>query len=274
MTNSVTQLYPLPAQELPLKGLYLSHNLRQLAGERPFVYSNYVASLDGRIALPHPNQPGMTVPKQIANERDWRLFQELAVQADVLITSGRYLRDYVAGRGQEILTVLDDPQFADLKQWRLDQGLPPQPDLAVISSSLDFLIPDVLTQKGRSVLVFTSEMADPVRIKQMEKQASRVIVAGDAGVDGRSLIQHLAQMGYRTIKNSTGPQVLHLLLAANVLDRLYFTHAHRILGGIPFSTIVEGELLEPPLNFHLHSLYHDPHALEGAGQLFTAFNRF
>jgi riboflavin biosynthesis pyrimidine reductase len=269
----ILRLYPQPYAELPLAGLYLGHDLRRLGGERPFVYSNYVVSLDGRIAIPHPNKPGMTVPKQIANERDWRLFQELAVQADVLITSGRYLRDYAEGRAQEILAVFAEPQFADLKQWRLDQGLPPQPDLAVISNSLDFSIPVVLAEGERSVLVFTSATADPTRIKQLEDQAGRVIVAGDEGVDGRSLIQHLAQMGYRTIKNTTGPKVLHLLLAANVLDRLYLTHAQRILGGDPFSSIVEGDLIEPPVNFQLHSLYHDPHALAGAGQLLTSFSR-
>ena len=50
---------------------------------------------------------GMTVPKATSNERDWRLFQELAVQADIIISSGRYLRDYAEGQTQEILSVYD-----------------------------------------------------------------------------------------------------------------------------------------------------------------------
>ena len=63
-------------------------------------------------------------------------------------TSGRYLREYAEGRAQEILTVYDDPAFADLTQWRREQGLPPQPDLAVISASLDFPVPQVLLASG------------------------------------------------------------------------------------------------------------------------------
>ncbi|MFN2221501.1 MAG: pyrimidine reductase, partial [Candidatus Promineifilaceae bacterium] len=104
MEEPVLQLYPLPSQQRPLKGLYLAHDLREqeprTAG-RPTIYSNFVTSLDGRIAIPHPSRPGMMVPKTTANERDWRLFQELATQADLIISSGRYLRDWADGRAQE-----------------------------------------------------------------------------------------------------------------------------------------------------------------------------
>ena len=78
---------------------------------------------------PGPTGSGLIVPKQIANPRDWRLFQELAVQADVIISSGRYLRDYAEGHAQEILRTDDnDPLFAGLRQWRIERDLPPQPE--------------------------------------------------------------------------------------------------------------------------------------------------
>ena len=123
MTQTVIPLYPEAGEKRPLTNLYLDHNIRQesqTAG-RAFVYANFVISLDGRIAIPHPTRSGLTVPKAIANERDWRLFQELAAQADLIISSGRYLRDWADGRAQEILQT-DDPRFADLRQWRQDQG--------------------------------------------------------------------------------------------------------------------------------------------------------
>ena len=275
MDQPVLQLYPLPGHELPLHGLYLSHDLRRVAGEidRAFVYSNYVASLDGRIAVPHPTRPGLTVPKSIANDRDWRLFQELAVQADVVLTSGRYLRDYADGRAQEILQVYDDPRFADLKRWRQERGLPPQPDLAVISASLDFPVPAALTRGERAIRVFTVTEADRARRRDVERQLAQVFVAGQSSVQGDQLVDQLAGLGYRTIYNATGPKVLHLLLAADRLDGLYLTHAHRLLGGQPFSSVVEGELLDPAVDMRLHSLYYDPHGLDGLGQLFCAYRR-
>jgi riboflavin biosynthesis pyrimidine reductase len=271
----VIRLYPQPSRQEPLHGLYLSHDLRTVADtmDRPFVYSDYVVSLDGRIAVPHATKPGLTVPKAVANDRDWRLFQELAVQADVVITSGRYLRDYADGRAQEILQVYDDPRFADLKEWRESRGLTPQPALAVISASLSFSIPEALTQGEREVLIFTVESADGERVAQLEQEAGQVFAAGATSVQGDQFVSRLAELGYRTIYNATGPKVLHLLLASDKLDRLYLTHANRLLGGDPFSSVVEGPLLEPPIGMCLHSIYLDEVGLDGLGQLFLAYKR-
>jgi riboflavin biosynthesis pyrimidine reductase len=266
--DQIIKLYPLPAAEIPLTGAYLAHNLRQYAEKTgaSFVYANFVVSLDGRIAIPHPSGRGLMVPKATANERDWRLFQELAAQADIIISSGRYLRDWAAGRAQEILQV-DDPRFADLREWRADQGLPIQPDIAIISASLDFPIPPVITAGGRKVVVFTSGHPDLERVEEIESQAGQVIVAGEL------LVQTLVELGYRTIYSSAGPKILHLLTAGGMLDRLYLTYANRMLGGQPFSSVLEGPLLDPPVGLRIHSVYLDPHALAGLGQLFVAYDR-
>jgi riboflavin biosynthesis pyrimidine reductase len=265
-------LVPQPTGDVPLVGLYLGHDLRRLAEEarRPVVVANFVTSLDGRIAVPRQDGTGLTVPSNIANERDWRLFQELAVQSDIIISSGRYLRDYAAGRAQEILRVYDDPRFADLRAWRASRGLPPQPALAIISSSLDFPIPAVLTEGDRRVVVFTTEDADPARVRELERQTSRVMVVGQRQVSGRRLIDAMAASGYRTIYSAAGPRVLHMLLADQVLDRLYLTVVGRLLGGAPFSSIVEGDLLATPVDMRLHSMVFDT---VGAGQLFTCYER-
>ncbi len=141
--DNIWQLYPTPAREIALSGLYLNHDLRgqHEALGRPFVYTNYVTSIDGRIAIPRPTGQGMMVPKATSNDRDWRLFQELAVQADCIISSGRYLRDYVEGKAQEILRVYDEPRFADLGRWRAARGLSRYPDLAVVSGCLLYTSP-------------------------------------------------------------------------------------------------------------------------------------
>ena len=268
----ILQLYPQPTTTHELKGLYLGHDLRSLNADGPFVYTNYVTSIDGRIAVPRQNGDGMTVPKNVATDRDWRLFQELAVQADVILTSGRYLRDYADGDAQEILEVYDDPNFADLKEWRAAQGLRPQPDLAVISASLDFPIPDALTANGRNVVIATTADADGERIKELENQAGDVVVAGDGRVTGKRLIDALAARGYRAIYNATGPKVMHLLLADNMLDRLYLTLANRLIGGDPFSSIVHGPLLDDAADLQLNSLYLDQEGLDGLGQMFVSYD--
>ncbi len=272
-SENIIQLFPATGDARSLQGLYLAHDLRNRASEGgPFVYSNYVTSLDGRIAIPHPSRPGLTVPAAIANDRDWRLFQELAIQADILFTSGRYLRDYADGRAQEILRVYEGEQFADLATWRSEHGLSPQPDLAVISASLNFPVPEALTTAGRRVWIITVENADKDRVRALQDKAN-VLVAGDMKVEGDKLVQSLGDRGYRLMYNATGPKVLHMLLASGRLDRLYLTFANRILGGDPFATIVDGDTLEPPVNFKLDALYLDPLGLDGLGQLFAAYEK-
>ena len=237
-----------------------------------YVYSNFVTSLDGRIAIPHPSRPGMMVPKATANERDWRLFQELAAQADLIISSGRYLRDWADGRAQEIVQV-DDPRFADLREWRRDQGLPAQPDIAIISRSMQFPIPDVLTAGGRRIVVFTTADADRERVRDVKRQLGQVIVAGETSVRGDLLVKGMSELGYRTVYAAAGPKIHHLLLSGGVLDRLYLTFANRLLAGDPFSSIVEGPLLEPAVGMTLGAVYYDAHAPEGLGQLFVQYDR-
>lgn len=273
MNDRLVQLYPLPSAERELQGLYLAHDLRQYANNAtPYIYANFVTSLDGRIAIARPDGNGLMVPKNIANERDWRLYQELAAQADLFISSGRYLRDWAEGRAQEILQT-DNPKFADLREWRIARGLKPQPDIAIISGSLEFQIPDVLTRDGRKAIFFTTANPNPERVREIEKQAGQVIVAGEKSVKGKLFAQRAYELGYRVIYSGAGPKILRLLLQDNVLNRLYLTLANRILGGNPFATIVDGALLQPAVNFKMNALYFDAAGLEGLGQLFAVYNR-
>lgn len=275
MQSNVLRIFPTPHEEVPLKGLYLDEDIltENEKLDRPFVYGNFITSLDGRIAVPNPKAGRLTVPEQIANDRDWRLFQELAAQADILITSGRYLRNYIEGTSQEILQAFDDSKYADLLAWRKEHGMAALPDLAVISGSLDFPVPDPKSWEDRAIVIFTSSQANSDRIRMVENEIGEVFIAGEESVRGDLMIEGLAQRGYRSIYNTTGPKVLHLLLADDVVDRLYLTLAHRVLGGDPYLSIVEGTLLEMPVDFRLRSAYLDAHALDGAGQLITSYER-
>jgi riboflavin biosynthesis pyrimidine reductase len=274
MSDAIRQLYPVFGEAQPLQGLYLAHDLRQYRQQsgKAYVYANFVTSLDGRIAIADPAHQGTKVPEATANDRDWRLFQELATQADLIISSGRYLRDWGAGRAQEILQV-DDPRFADLRAWRRERGLSTQPDIAIVSASLSFPIPDVLTAAARRFIVFTTANPNSDRVAEIEKKGGLVFVAGDEEtVYGAQMLDILTDLGYSTVYSAAGPQIHHLLLSGGVLDRLYLTLTPRLLGGVQYATIVSGALFSPPVDLELNALYHDPLALDGLGQLFISYN--
>ncbi|MDR3574910.1 MAG: dihydrofolate reductase family protein [Anaerolineaceae bacterium] len=272
--DDLIRLYPTPSSTVPLRGAYLSHNLRQFSEKThsPFVYANFVGSVDGRIAISNPTGAGFIIPKTIANQRDWRLFQELVAQADIILSSGRYLRDWAEGRAQEILQV-NDPRIADLQIWREKLGLKLQPDIAIISASLDFPIPLILTKGERKVVIVTTSSAKLERIKDFEKLSLPVVIAGNQSVEGDLLKKGLSELGYQTIYSAAGPKILHLLSNGLALDRLYLTHVNRLLGGQPFSSILEGPLLDPPLNLKIDQIYLDPSCLDGLGQFFISYDR-
>lgn len=272
--DQVLRLAPGPATRVALEGLYLEAPLRPAGTPmRPFVYASFVASLDGRISLGDPHAPTRRPPGAITNRRDWRLFQELAASADVVVTSGRYLRDLAGGSAQAGLPVSEKPQFADLLAWRRAHGLAPQPAVAMVTASLDLPIPEALLQSGRPVYVATGAAADDSRIEALESRGVRVLRAGrGTRVAGGALVTALAREGFGNIDMIAGGELLNSLIAARVFDRLYLTRACRILGGREFDTLLKGPALVPPARFKLRSLAYDAARGGGVEQLFAVLD--
>jgi len=271
MQTPVTRLYPAPGGQHPLEGLYLQHQLHRQP-DKPYVYGNFITSLDGRISLGNKDTTTHTVPAETVNPRDWRLYQELAGQSDLLITSGRYFRQSLIGEAQDQLPIGSQSEFADIREWRLAQGLPAQPDIAILSGSLEIPIAALEPYRHRRILIITGEASDQTRINELQASEIEVIRAGSGTrVDGHRMISHLATLGYRSIYAIAGPAVFHTLLDANVINRLYLTIAQQLLGGEIFDTLTRGPLLTPARGMSLVSLYHDPYAPAGAGQLFGVF---
>jgi riboflavin biosynthesis pyrimidine reductase len=273
MQKQIFRLYPPPFAEVLLKGLYLTERLFELGTpKRPFVYANFLASLDGRIALEDlQGQPYL--PKSLTTPADFRLFLELAAQADCLITHGGYLRALAAGRLGNILQLGAHPAGDDLVAWRLAQGLAPQPAIAVVSSSLDFSLPDSIRAHRQPLYLFTGESADPERVEAWRRKGFPVIFAGpDQRVTGKCLISLLGQLGYRSIYLVAGPAMLDTVVREGLLNRLYQTITHQLMGGEAFRTMVPGPELGPKGHLRLRALYYDPAGPGGAGQWFAQFD--
>ncbi len=275
MADTVYELYPHPGRHHPLKNLYLDQ-LRTLPTDNlPFIYSNFIASLDGRIALPAKGRRSHQVPPAIANDRDWRLFQELAAQADLLITSGRYFRQSAATESQSELPLGKAREFDDLRAWRIEQGLRPQPDIAVFSASLDIPLETLDHYRGRRLFLITGRQADADKLRTLSAAGRmQVIHCGDQReVDASTLKQQLQPYGYRRVYAIAGPSVLHTLVSGQALDRLYHSTAHCLLGGKEFDTFVWGEQLQPAFAMPLRAMYLDSSSPPGCGQTLAVYGR-
>lgn len=276
MDQDVLELYPDAGRQHALQGLYLGQlpeSTRQ--GNIPFIYSNFISSLDGRIAVPGADRSSHQVPPAIANPRDWRLFQELAAQADLLITSARYFRQLARQEAQAELPVGSSHEFADLREWRVSRGLSPQPDIAVFSASLDIPVESLRRYQDRTLYLITGARADKEKLRRLvdASHAQPITCGQQERVDASVLRARLAELGYRRVYAIAGPAVLHTLIEANALDRLYHTTAHCLLGGTRFDTFIWGEAIEPAVCMPLRAMYFDPHAPDGAGQTLAIYDR-
>lgn len=274
MEKQIFRLYPPPFAQVQLNGLYLGERLFELGRPgRPFVYANFLASLDGRIALEDLETGQTYLPKSLTTPADFRLFLELQAQADCLITHGGYLRALAAGHLGNILQVGAHPVGKDLVAWRKAQGLASQPAIAIVSRSLDFIVPESVQAHAQPVYIFTGEAADSHRVAAWRERGYTVIFAGSGPVvEGERLISVLDHLGYRSLYLIAGPAMLDTVVRSGMLNRLYQTITHQLMGGQAFRTLVPGPELGPIGHLVLRSLYYDPAGPGGAGQWFACFD--
>ena len=273
MGKRLLQLFPQPGGEVEVEGLYLSHRVHEIgAPGHPFVYGNFVASLDGRIAL--QDDDGQShVPKALTTAEDWSLFRELHAQADCYITHGGYLRALAAGRLDDILQVGVRTDDTHLLEWRKNNGLTKQPGIVAASASLDFPLPPSIIEHDQKLIIATGEQADRDRIKAWRARGCEILLAGKGRlVEAAPLVQALAKRGFRCIYLLAGPQMLESMLMDAQLVRMYLTLNHRLLGGDAFHTLLAGRKLGDAGLLTLRSLYYAPPSDANTGQFFARFD--
>lgn len=255
----ITCLYP-PAASQPLKGTYLSLHLRgwDRPDGGPLLFSNFVSSLDGRIALWNDDLNDYTIPASIANARDWRLYQELAAQSDVLITSARYYRQWANGRHQDVLPVGNSPDFADIHRWRKEHGLKIQPDVIIVSRTLLLPMQPLLTliSNGRSVHVVCCETSPKESIMVLQDHGINVVCCGESNVEGMALRDFIQANNYNVGCMLAGSSVHTTLLQANVLQYVFLTLRHSLVGGENFQSITRS-LWSKAVHLQLKHLFYD-----------------
>lgn len=273
MTGSIIRLHPAPREELPLQGLYLRDCLYHLGtADAPFVYANFVSSLDGRIALRRPDAAYSVLPQQITSANDLRLLFELQAQADCIVTHGGYLRALTSKRLGNVLQVGIDSRWPDIVAWRRESGLREQPAIVIASASLDFPIPDEIKRFGQRIVIATGAASDPDRVASWRTRGYEVIHAGaQSSVEAAPLVGTLAREGYRSIYLLAGPAMVSTMVRDRCLSRLYLTVTHRLLGGDSYHTITRGPELGVHGSLLMRELYYDPAEPDGTSQWFAQF---
>ncbi len=274
MNKAVVCLYPEFGVSELLQGLYLRRDL--LADEvsrHPFVYANFLTSLDGRIAWRNPQEEHYQLPAILKSDEDFRLFLELYAHADCIITHGGYMRALSAGRLGNVLQIPRLESTQDLYDWRKNKGLSPTPDVVIVSGSLDFPWHDSLDATQQRVHIATGGCPKEECKEQWAKKGHDIHVLG-AGVhvDANPLMEFIGNQGYRSVYLVAGPQLLQELLLHGYIDRFFMTMRHQLLGGNDFKSLIPEYKLGKKGCMRLQRLYMDDVNSNMPGQWYAEFS--
>lgn len=273
MNKQVVRLYPAPNQTEPRRGLYLSRTgLVAHNPSLPFIYANFLTSLDGRIAVSEDAGITYQLPEALKSEEDFDLLMELYAQADCIITHAGYMRALARGELGNVLQLPQGERYQYLHDWRQQQGLKPQPDVLILSTSLQFPWHASLDENDQQVNILTTEQAALSERSAWQEHDRPVHVLGTQDrVDADLLYQFLQHQQYRSVYLMAGPDLLQDLVQHQYVDRFFITMSHQLLGGEHMKSLLPGELLGTNGHLQLASLHMDEVDSTGLGQWYAEF---
>jgi riboflavin biosynthesis pyrimidine reductase len=181
----------------------------------PHLRANFIASLDGAAS-----SAGLSGP--LNNAADKQVFDTLRMLSDVVLVGAGTLRTEDYGP-----LILDDDAVA----WRVEQGLAPQPVLAIVSARLELdHSSDVFTRAPVRPLVFTHGGFHSGPPSELAAVAD-VEICGERSLDVTAMWAALIRRGLPQVLTEGGPHLFGTLAAADAVDELCLTLAPVLAGG-------------------------------------------
>jgi riboflavin biosynthesis pyrimidine reductase len=222
-----------------------------LGFSEPRLYANFVASLDGVVAIPGEIQSNRMISAH--SEADRFVMGLLRACADaVLVGAGTMLSSPRTLWTAEHAYPAAAPLYGELRRSR---GRPPRPTLAVLSGSGSVDPRHPALEEG--ALVLTSE-GGAARLRARLPRAATILAVGTAShIDPAAAVEALRGRGHAVILSEAGPTAFGALVAAGLVGELFLTTSPLLAGRAPGSprpalveqaeflpaTTVEGKLL-------------------------------
>lgn len=226
-----------PRSELtaPLERLYGSG----LGFAGPTVYTNFVASLDGSVALPAIPRSNRLISD--ASDADRFVMGLLRAFADVVVVGSRTLHGSPNGTWSPAAAHPDSASlFAELRVLR---GQTERPELAILTGSgaIDIRHPAL----SRRTMILTSKRgAATLRGRVPETVELTTLTAGTT-IDPRVALRALQARGHRMILFEAGPHTFGAFAAAGLIDELFLTVSPLLTGGSAATRLSLVEAVEP-----------------------------
>lgn len=186
------------------------------------LYANFVASLDGIVAL--PEVPRSSALISAGDQADRFVVALLRACADAVVIGAGTFRAHGGPWTAENAYPDAAEGFAELRR-RL--GTRREPTLVVVSGSGHL---GGSTTKLRGAIVATTARAAE-RAIECSAEAEVVVVGQTERLDVREVVSMLSERGHRRILTEGGPKLMGQLLSAGIVDELFLTVSPIVTGG-------------------------------------------
>jgi riboflavin biosynthesis pyrimidine reductase len=203
----------LPAFDLP-EGLAVAYG-GPLGFSEPRLYANFVASLDGVVALPGEIQSNRMISAD--SEADRFVMGLLRASADAVLVGAGTMRS--APRTQWTAEHAYPPAAPLFGELRRSRGRSPRPELAVLSGSGSVDPRHPALEEGAVVL--TSGRGATRLRRRLPGAATILTVGAETPVDPAAAVEALRQRGHKLILSEGGPLAFGALVAAGLVDELF-----------------------------------------------------
>jgi riboflavin biosynthesis pyrimidine reductase len=213
---------------------------------RPYCFSNFVMSHDGRISFSVPGHEGGGDVSDF-NAHDQWLMGMLRSRADAVMVGANTLRLEPEHLWTAEFIAPDHAELFDA-QRRAD-GRSEKPLQVFVTSTGDILRDAaVFTRSDLNVVVVTTEAAEP-SVNALELPRTAVLVAGETEVDLVAALETLfSKWEVRTLLCEGGPRLYGSLIATDGLDEEFLTLSPVVIGSHdsePRPGLIEGQAFAP-----------------------------
>lgn len=208
----------------------LSFPLRQ---KRPFFYTNFVATIDGKVQVNTPEQFNYW---PIGSTRDHETLIQLRTYADVLVYGKNSALSFNHGNN------LAKKEF---QEARKQNGKAENMLYLIVCNTISLEDMEVLKSPHSPYTKLI--MPESAHVDKKIEDTVEVIRLGKTTVDVLLLSQWLHANGYTQVLVEGGPTLLGSFLKADLLDDVFLTIAPKIFGNKlgETLTLVEGHLFSP-----------------------------
>jgi riboflavin biosynthesis pyrimidine reductase len=222
-----------PGLPAPARAIYASDwHLPPAPAQRPYVFTNFVASHDGRISFDEPGRSGGGDVSCHSRHDTW-LMALIRARADAIITGAgtlRVARHHLWTPDQVFPT--DAPFFSKL---RAAEGRTPIPLLIVVSASGD-LPADAYALRGDLPTLVATTAAGAARAHAClgDRPGLAYHISPDESVNLPVLLADLrANYGVRSLLSEGGARIYGALIAARLIDETFLTISPIVIGSPP-----------------------------------------